>query len=501
MTALFVFMVNAEESEPYAPNNLVCFAAFYSEESYLAGDAPFSEYTNDPDFCYEVVKSFPEGTYVVFYRDISYAEFGRIREYQSITLDLNGHTLTKCGKGDSSAPAMNCRFIIPEDLDQTLVIKNGKIINTEDNLFYTGSIYSAEYNYARGTVHFVDVEFEFPRNEDGKTSTPFDFRSGTIIMERCTVNAYGHQSIVSVGVDKDQRSFIMKDTVVNMTGADGNVCFFTHGNSARTVSAKVKIDVDGCEFNINNDGVDSLYSLQATGMLPEEASLDITVKNSKLNIPDSIFSFSAQINGFVPTVNYSNNLSVILPDFAAFSGEFIYPDGEQLIRIEYSETYLYHVTTPAFPTLYVNLTTEGYGLNIYVPKNDLIQKISIGRSSVYNQGLSYHTTDIGEQEYYVITYNSITDKNAAVMLDFEIRYTGENGLNYVCGFKYNVVKYIDDVLKTESEMAGSFDAEALKLVKSKAVSLYSAYDFFTDVVGSEEEIAYLKEVVESNGLW
>ena len=356
-----------------------------------------------------------------------------------------------------------------------------------------------------GTVLFQDVVFEFQLNQDGKTSTPFDFRSGNIVIERCTINTHGHKTIVAIGMDEEPRHFVIKDSVVNMLdlpeGTTGDVCIFSHGSSTRTVNAKVKAEVLNCEVNINTSGSDSVYRLAAAAMEPEGGSVEVNIRDSKLNVGEGPFNFTQQILGFEPVLTYSNNISVTLPDTNLFGGKITYMPGEELVTIDNDALYRYHVTTPTYSTIYVNVDAEGFGLNIYIPKDSSIQNLSVGRSVIYSQSSTYETKEIDGAEYNVINYDGITEKNAAVMLEFSLRYEGNNGYHYSRTFRYNLIKYFADVLATEAATPGSFEAESYSLVTGKAVKIYSTYDFFSDVEGSEEEVAYMKEVVESNGLW
>ena len=347
--------------------------------------------------------------------------------FGTITLDLNGHTLTKA----SSAYLINTYFANTKAQSTKIIIKNGTMVKAS-----TANKYG-----------FICINYTTAANKNTAIATiDFDFSNVTFENEKTDNFIF---SLFENGKDKD----------------------WTKGTSTTAVFTDCTFKYRGTVFMLENayaDATKSVINLQINGG-QFIAATDSAVKNLYNKDTLDTVTFGKGSDGKYPVFTVPNGISV-----PAAEDGWNTTDGVECVMVKTSETdskdsyTLYPAVMVGYKiktsvTLYSNFV-----YNVYIPK------ANVNSFKVNGITVPYEEVEIGGVMYYHVAVNlavaeSLNDIKLAVTLN-----SGETTVT--ANWTLNVLNY------TKSVINGNYDSVTKTLMKDMLVYASAAHTYFDNAL-------------------
>ena len=360
--------------------------------------------------------------------------------FGTITLDLNGHTLTRA----STAYLINTYFVNTKEQSTKVIIKNGTMVKAS-----TANKYG-----------FICINYSNAADKNTAVATiDFDISNVTFENEKT-------------------------DNFIFSLFENGKAKDWTKGTNTTAVFTDCTFKYRGTVFMLENadaDGTKSVINLQINGG-QFIAATDSAVK--KLYNKDSLdtVTFGKGSDGKYPVFTVPNGISVP----AAEEG-WNTTDGVECVMVKTSKTdskdsyTLYPAVMVGYKiktsvTLYSNFV-----YNIYIPK------ANVDSFTVNGKGVDYEEVEIDGATYYHVAVNLPAGETLS---DINLKVTLNSGsITVDANWTLNVYNY------TKSVLAGNYDETTKTLMKDMLVYASAAHTYFGNTADVADKLAEIKTLL------
>lgn len=357
------------------------------------------------------------GSTIVFYDDAEIADFATFYNYD-LTLDLNGHTVTRTSKNDIQFGAGNLTAananLSGSLLPRTITIKNGTFVGMAG----ANSVLQARPG---SSVYLKDLTINVPQHlfNDGGIAA--------LTIENCTINSTNGGNVVNRAISSVAFNNSTGNCDIMLKGATlNNIGLF---NCTSPVVDTINITITGGSTIANNRRFINL-SEAATTTDPIAKTVNVKIDlNTKYTSYETLNCVVADTTVYKLTIGYYTDIAGSAVDA---SGYVFYKNGDHFL----------YGAKPAMPAgaLQANLTLyTDFTLNFFANKNVI--------AGIYRNGKAVESSAYGDLTKYSIP--EINANEAAEDIELYVVVISSD-IEYYVPLSYSPLKYANTVVKTGS---------------------------------------------------